>query len=89
MNHPIQPNPATRLPVRTEEEMQAMRQVRTDRRAALEATREYLDVGVSVIKDGPPGVGWVLERIGKANRYLGTKEVAIKHYWQLVSRGEG
>lgn len=48
-----------------------------ERRMALAATMETLAPGVTIRKDGPPGVGWRLEKGSLAPRYLATRELAI------------
>jgi hypothetical protein len=61
----------------------------SERKAAKAALRKTQTVilrdGVKVYPDNHPGVGWVLEWRGYADRYLATKELAIEHF-KLLSK---
>lgn len=95
MSTPTQTNPKTEiLCPTTPTEAKAAGRVKSKiareaNKILRESLREQLDVGVWTYPDSPPGVGWVLERTGKPNRYYNDRNMVVWSYWQLVSRGEG
>ncbi len=64
-------------------------EARIRRKETQVALKAQLDVGVYVYPDSPPGVGWVLERIGYAKLYFRDKQRCESYYWMLVSKGIG
>ncbi len=60
-------------------------QRKVDKEASRKAQTVVLRDGVKVYPDCHPGVGWVLEWEGYADRYLATKELAIEHF-KLLSK---